>query len=352
MEVVQVSISERGLAVLQAIVNDFVNDGEPVGSKSIVERHSFGVSAATIRNDMALLEEENLIVAPHTSSGRIPTDKGYRLYVDTLAEVRPLTPAQRTAIERFLGEAEDLDDVMSRTVRLLANLTNQAAVIQYPSSDQVSVRQVDLITVGPDRLLSVLILSSAAVEQQLIRLPHTQVDEQWVQSLRDRIAAEIIGFDVSQAQQHLADLLLTADIWASPREHNAVRTVIHAVGEQLQVNRNQKIAVAGTANLTRPGESLASLSAILEAIEEQVVLLRLIQELVADGRGLASSIGRENLPYGIPDTALLATSYELGQDSSSRLGVLGPTRMDYARSIASMRAVSRYLGKLLGETNL
>src|SRR5574338_959034 len=103
-------VSERSLAVLHAIVGDYVSSNEPVGSKTIVERHRFGVSAATIRNDMALLEEEELIVAPHTSSGRVPTDKGYRLYVDTLAKIRPLSAAQKTAIERFLGESRDLDD--------------------------------------------------------------------------------------------------------------------------------------------------------------------------------------------------------------------------------------------------
>ena len=125
-------VSERSLEVLRAIVQDYVASREPVGSKSIVERHSFGVSAATIRNDMALLEEEELIAAPHTSSGRIPTDKGYRVFVDQLTDVRPLTAAQRQAIETFLGESSDLDEVLARTVRLLSQLTNQLALVQYP----------------------------------------------------------------------------------------------------------------------------------------------------------------------------------------------------------------------------
>ena len=125
-------VSERSLAVLRAIVQDYVASREPVGSKTIVERHSFGVSAATIRNDMALLEEEELIAAPHTSSGRIPTDKGYRVFVDQLTDVRPLTAAQRHAIETFLGESSDLDELLARTVRLIAQLTKQLAVVQYP----------------------------------------------------------------------------------------------------------------------------------------------------------------------------------------------------------------------------
>src|SRR5690348_13805633 len=112
-------VTERGLQVLRAIVQDYVDTHEPVGSKSIVERHQFGVSAATIRNDMALLEDEDLIVAPHTSSGRVPTDKGYRVFVDHLAEIRPLSSAQRTAISAFLSDPSDLDDLLTRTVRVL-----------------------------------------------------------------------------------------------------------------------------------------------------------------------------------------------------------------------------------------
>src|SRR5690606_27771868 len=125
-------VSERGLQVLRAIVQDYVETHEPVGSRSIVERHAFGVSAATIRNDMAQLEDEELIVAPHTSSGRVPTDKGYRVFVDHLAQLRPLSGAQRTAIETFLADHNDLDDLMARTVRVLTRLTGQVALAQYP----------------------------------------------------------------------------------------------------------------------------------------------------------------------------------------------------------------------------
>lgn len=346
------SISDRGLAVLRAIVNDFVNEGEPVASKSIVERHSFGVSAATIRNDMALLEEEELIVAPHTSSGRVPTDKGYRLYVDTLAEIRPLTQAQRAAIERFLGEAENLDDVMARTVRLLASLTHQVAVIQYPTAGAGYVKQIELVAIGPDRVLCVVITSNAAVEQHIARIRHAIVDEAWVQGLRDRIATEVMGRDIALAQARVTELIRTAGDWADPNELEPVVSVLQVVEEQLSANRNQRIAVAGTANLSRPGETFQNLSAVLEAVEEQVVLLRLIQELATDERGVGASIGRENLPYGFPDAALIATQYEAGGATLSRLGVLGPTRMNYERNIAAMRAVSRYLGRLLGESNL
>ena len=121
----------RKLEVLRAIVEDYVATEEPVGSKSLAERHSLGVSPATIRNDMALLEEEGFISQPHTSAGRVPTDKGYRLFVDRLAGVKPLSVAERRAIESFLEGAVDLDDVIGRTVRLLSQITRQVAVVQY-----------------------------------------------------------------------------------------------------------------------------------------------------------------------------------------------------------------------------
>src|SRR6187397_2903274 len=148
---------ERRLAVLRAIVEDYVATEEPVGSKALVERHGLGVSPATVRNDMAALEDEGYITQPHTSAGRVPTDKGYRLFVDRLSSVKPLSPAEKRAIQTLLDGAVDLDDVVDRTVRLLAQLTRQVAVVQYPSLTRSTVRHVELVAIGGTRLLLVLI---------------------------------------------------------------------------------------------------------------------------------------------------------------------------------------------------
>ena len=342
-------VSERGLAVLHAIVGDYVSSNEPVGSKAIVERHRFGVSAATIRNEMALLEEEQLIAAPHTSSGRVPTDKGYRLYVDTLAKIRPLTSAQRSAIERFLGESTDLDDALARTVRLLAQLTNQVAVVQYPSLKRTQVRHIDLVAVGEDRVLCVLILGTGVVEQQLAGLPAARVTEAWVNGLRDRIAGVIVGHDLEGAVEAAQGLADSIDEWAEPSEGQLVRHVLDVVLAQLRANRSDRITIAGAANLSRPGDFSSSLPAVLEAIEEQVTLLRLFGELARSGGDVAASIGRENARYGIEGAAVLASSYEHDGDTRSNLGVLGPMRMDYAGNIAAVRAVASYLSRTLDE---
>src|SRR5215472_8673755 len=150
-------LDRRRLDVLRAIVEDYVATQEPVGSRALVDRHALGVSPATIRNDMAALEEEGLIAQPHTSAGRIPTDAGYRLFVDKLTELKPLSAAERRAIQTFLDGAADLDDVLHRAVRTLAQLTRHVAVVQYPLLSRSRVRHLELVSLTSTRLMLVLI---------------------------------------------------------------------------------------------------------------------------------------------------------------------------------------------------
>ena len=158
----------RKLEVLRAIVEDYVHSREPVGSKALVERHHLGVSSATIRNDMAALEDDGLITAPHTSAGRIPTDKGYRLFVDQISAVKPLSQAERRAIQTLLEGSDDLDDVLERTVRLLSQLTNQVAVVQYPHLSRATIRHIEFVLLAPRQVLVVLIANTGKVEQKVV----------------------------------------------------------------------------------------------------------------------------------------------------------------------------------------
>ena len=166
-------MDDRKLQVLRAIVTDYVSSQEPVGSKALVERHNLGVSPATVRNDMAALEEEGYITQPHTSAGRIPTDKGYRLFVDRLGSVKPLSPAEQRAIHTFLSGALDLDDILHRTVRLLAQVTQQVAIVQYPTLSHAEVRHVELVSLSSQRLLVILITSTGRIEQRVVEIPST-----------------------------------------------------------------------------------------------------------------------------------------------------------------------------------
>ena len=223
---------ERQLEILRAIVDEYVATEEPVGSKAIAERHGLGVSPATIRNEMAVLEDAGLIAQPHTSAGRIPTNSGYRLFVDKIAQIKPLSTAERRAIETFMSGADDPDEVATRAVRLLAQITHQVAIVQVQSSERV--------------------------------------------------------------------------------------------------------VLSGTANLARSNvESAADLYPVLEALEEQVVLLKLLADA---GSSINVKIGSEQ-----PSANLQTTSVVSMGAGKGAIGILGPTRMDYASSMGSVHAVARYI---------
>jgi heat-inducible transcriptional repressor len=337
-------VSERGLQVLRAIVQDYVETHEPVGSRSIVDRHSFGVSAATIRNDMAQLEDEELIVAPHTSSGRVPTDKGYRVFVNHLAQLRPLSSAQRSAIESFLTDPADLDDLMVRTVRVLTQLTGQVALAQYPSFARAHVTHLELVALAPNRLLIVLVTDAGGVSQRMAVLPET-IDEPDMAVLRARLSALITGQAIGEASDRLQALLATEE---TPQDR-VLRTLAVVVLDELGGFRQERLVMAGAATLARREQDFrGSIHPLLEAIEEQVTLLRLMSEMVTDEHGLAASIGTENAPFGLGEASIVASNYA-APTGTARVGVMGPTRMDYPSNLAAARAVARYLSRMLDE---
>ncbi|WP_296498093.1 heat-inducible transcriptional repressor HrcA, partial [uncultured Actinomyces sp.] len=162
--------NDRRLKVLSAIVTDYVRTREPVGSKALVERYRLGVSPATIRNDMAALEDEGYIHQPHTSAGRVPTQKGYRLFVDEVARIKPLSVPERAAITALLSGAVDLEQVVARTVRALAQLTGQLAVVEYPSLRYAALQHLELVALGPERVLLVIITDTGRVDQRTVTL--------------------------------------------------------------------------------------------------------------------------------------------------------------------------------------
>jgi heat-inducible transcriptional repressor len=334
---------DRRLAVLRAIVEDYVQTREPVGSRALVERHALGVSPATIRNDMAALEEDGLIAQPHTSAGRIPTDKGYRLFVDRLSTVKPLSAPEKKAIATLLDGAVDLDDVVDRTVRLLAQLTHQVAVVQYPSLTRSTVRHVELVPLGAGRLLVVLITNTGRVEQRFVDV-HRDPTEGTLGDLRARLNAVLSGRRLTEVTE-LVESLPSA---FPPEERTFVQLVLDALEDTLALEREERLVLGGTANLARSGTDFAgSIGPVLEALEEQVVLLKLLTEMAADTGVIGVRIGHEHHHAGFTETAVVASGYGGEGEVVARLGVLGPTRMDYPTTIAAVRAVARYVSRIL-----
>jgi heat-inducible transcriptional repressor len=334
---------DRRLAVLRAIVEDYVHTEEPVGSKALVERHGLGVSPATVRNDMAVLEEEGYITQPHTSAGRVPTDKGYRLFVDRLTTVKPLSAAEKRAISSFLDGAVDLDDVVSRSVRLLSQLTRQVAVVQYPTLSSSTVRHVELVALAPERLLVVLILSTGRVEQRLVELA-APLPEEDLAALRSRVLHAAVGERIADA---VSALRATA---GDPAASGPTGDVVEALVEAMSDHRSdQRVAVGGAANLARYGDSFDSaVRPLLEALEEHVVLLKLLGE-AGSGGTVTVRIGAEGPYEELSSTSVVSTGYGPGEQSLATLGIVGPTRMDYPGTMAAVRAVARYVTRILDE---
>ncbi|MDO5630144.1 MAG: heat-inducible transcriptional repressor HrcA [Mobilicoccus sp.] len=340
---------ERRLVVLRAIVQDYVSTSEPVASKALLDRHALGVSAATIRNDMAALEEAGLITAPHTSAGRIPTDAGYRLFVDRLSEVRPLSAAQRAAIGQFLEGAVDLDDVVDRTVRLLASITRQVAMVQYPSLTRSRVQHIELVPIATGRLMVVLILTTGRVEQRIVPIEADLLGEDGEALLADLRAR----FNEQARDKPLVDVARTLTELPDdlPHEHrDLVRAIVRALEDALVEEREERVVLAGTSNLARVGADFPlSIGPVLSALEEHVVLLRLFGSLAEDvpRADIAVTIGHENPHADLAETSVVSAGYGAGGDVVGGLGVLGPTRMDYPRTMASVRAVARYVSEML-----
>ncbi|SPT54839.1 heat-inducible transcriptional repressor HrcA [Schaalia odontolytica] len=339
------SAQNRRLDVLRAIVTQYVATREPVGSKAIAAG-GLGVSSATIRNDMAVLEEAGLIYQPHTSAGRVPTDRGYRVFVDRLAELKPMSGPERAALETFLSESVDIDDVVERSVRLLAQVTHQVALVQYPVARARLLKHLEVIDLAPGRLLVVVVTADGEVGERTLSFNAPLGDGQ-LREARELLRRHCDGATCATAQACVD----AATASARPELVGTVAAIGTALTDVLSGQSESKIVVAGAANLARGALDFHDIAPVLDALEEQVVLMRLFAE-ADQGDDLHVSIGTENPHDGLSETAVVTGTYRAGSDESdgsAHLGIVGPMRMDYARTMSSVRAVAAYLSRYLAQ---
>ena len=329
----------RKLQILGAIVEDYVSTREPVGSKSLLERHELGVSAATVRNDMSLLEEEGLIHQPHTSAGRVPTDKGYRTFVDHVATIKPLSAPERRAIRALLEDSGDVEELLARTVRVLAQLTQQVAMVQYPARRQARIRHVELVKVADSLLLVVLITESGRVDQRTVPINAGKPTEYYT-VLRDQLNRVVAGREVTDLAAPLAEFLEALP----PPERPAAAEVSEALAALAATRAEGRIMMAGTANIARSAEDFArDVEPLLDVLEEQLVLLRLFTEMHASPGAVEVRIGTELQDRALHQAAVVGAGYGVG----SHVAILGPSRMDYVTGISTVQAIARYVSRFL-----
>ncbi len=342
------STTERRLHVLKAIVVEHVSTNEPVSSKTIAQAHVSGVSSATIRSDMSALEERGLIQQPHTSAGRVPTEAGYRTYVDRLGDPSLLGVEERSQLEKQLQSAEDHDELIERAVRLLARLTNQAAVVEYPDLSLLGIRRVEVLDLGPSRLLVLVVSSTGRVAERLIE----RRSDEGVTPDRD-VLAQISNVLTDACQDRSAqdsiDAVKNAIEQSDPERKELLETVAEALGDILRPLAVSRFATAGVSNLARTRVDFSDVSLILEVLEDQVPLIRVLRELHT--APVQVSIGAENQTDELAEVSLVSATYSCPTTTPNstpvHVGVVGPTRMDYPGSLAAVKTVSKYLSELL-----
>ncbi|AZA11889.1 heat-inducible transcriptional repressor HrcA [Corynebacterium gerontici] len=340
------STAQRRTKVLHAIVADYIARQDPVGSKALLERHNLKVSSATIRNDMAALEAEGYIVQQHASSGRIPTERAYREFVDSIHTVKPLSQAERTAIVSFLEGGVDLEDVLHRSVRLLSQLTRQAAVVQLPNLAVAHVKHLEVVALSPLRLLLVLITDTGRVDQRNVELDHP-CNEEHVAKLRDVLNQALAGRTLADASVALSQL---ADPQGQqqrldPEIHMFALRCITVLIETLLEQPNDKIIVAGASQLAKATQHLSH--ELLEALEEQVVVLRLLANAQELGQ-VQVHIGQEDSDAGLPGASVVSTGYGAQGATFGGMAVVGPTFMDYSGTMSKVHAVAQYVSRVIG----
>jgi heat-inducible transcriptional repressor len=338
-------LGPRKAAVLRAVVEEYVRSGEPVGSETIAENSGLGVSSATIRNEMAALEELGYLTHPHTSAGRIPTDVGYRHYVDTLPAGGRLRDAQRRAITGYFAEAIlDLEEVLKGSVELLSRLTQYAGLAVPPSVSDEPVVRIEIIDMGPT-LMILAIGQHGRVDKRVIDRP--EAFEQRTINETERTLGSVRGLTYAEAQ---AKLLQLAAETPSPR-HDLLLMVADTLRDATHGERSGHVVVGGVSNLADDAQlwRLETLRRLFETLEREHEMLRVLQDVSGPGADLRVTIGQEHPTTGEWEASLVTAPFKAGDVTVGTIGVVGPTRMDYLSAMASVRAVAKRLSELATE---
>jgi heat-inducible transcriptional repressor len=330
-------LDDRKAAILTAVVEEYIRTAAPVGSGHVAQMRELSVSSATVRNEMSTLENEGYLIQPHTSAGRIPTDKGYRFFVDSLAP-GALGAAQTHQVRTFFARAHGaLEQMLADTSRLLSAVTDYAAVVVAPAAEATTIRSAQLVGLGGRVALVVIVLSNGSIEKRSVELP-----------------PECSEASITAASVHLAGQL-SGLTWGAP----AVVTPTGDSGVDALVSRavasfadsaaveGDHIFVGGVSRMADAFDAVDTIRGVLGILEQQYVVVGLISDIL--DRGLTVSIGTEHGVGPLADCSVIVAPYEVDGEPVGSVGILGPTRMHYDQALAAVAVVSRRLGRALSE---
>jgi len=340
----QQGLSERRALILSAIVSHYVRSGEPVGSKTLVERYNLGVSAATVRNEMAALEDAGYIYHPHTSAGRVPTDAGYRHFVDAFGPDVRLPEREARRVETFFGEPRwELEDALRQTASLLSNLTNHAAVVFAPALDRSVVRHVELVELSGSRAMVLVVADTGRVENHVISIPDGRNDAQL-----DETAAMLNKLLEGTPLEKAAEAIDNG-LDRLPLELRDVATAVAgSLRRGLTDNEAERVFLEGTSTIVdeQKFSDLETVRQVIGALEHRRLLLEVLADALSVG-SVSVRIGSENQMSEMQYCSVITAPYGSEDNPVGTLGIVGPTRMDYRRTIAAVHEVSSNLGRML-----
>ena len=328
-------LDERKKAILRAVVREYISTAQPVGSTHIASAPGVGVSSATVRNEMAVLEQEGFLAQPHTSAGRIPTDKGYRFFVDTMTEPGQLDEGSQQRVGDFFDATHGrLEEMLHQTSNLLAQLTHHAALVVGPPGDRANVRSVQVVALSARVAVVVAVLSNGTVENETIEL-----------------GEEISDVRVAAATAHLQRMLtgrVIDDVTVSTSGDAEVDMICDAAMASLQrASHREPLFIGGTAGVAQSFEAVETVRNVLHVLEQQYVMVSLVRDVLS--RGLSVAIGTEHGVEPLAACSVVVAPVVVDGEHIGSVGVLGPTRMNYPQALATVEVVSNRLGRHLGD---
>jgi len=335
-------LDARKAAILKAVVEEYIETAQPVGSATVSRVPDLGVSSATVRNEMGVLEREGYLVQPYTSAGRVPTDKGYRFFVDSLSRPGLLGPTQSQLVREFFAHAHgELEQMLHDTSRLLANVTDCAAVVVAPSHEVATILSVQLLARGSGNVLLVVVLSDAAVEKRSFEVSDEVTDTQ-LAAATAHLSRVLVGTAFG------AGAVVPAPATGDPPVDELTQLVLIALQSGHGSDRDiDSVFVGGTARMAAAFDAVGTIRQVLTILEQQFVLVSLLQDVL--NRGLSVAIGTEHGVLPLADCSVVVAPYTVEGEPVGTVGVLGPTRMHYEQALAAVAVVSQRLGRALTE---
>jgi heat-inducible transcriptional repressor len=335
-------LDERKATILRAVVTEYIETAQPVGSGHVAGSAEVNVSSATVRNDMAALEAEGYLAQPHTSAGRIPTEKGYRFFVDQLGGPGKLGATESQQVRSFFSRTHgEMEQMLFDTSRLLSSLTHYAAVVVGPQHEVATIKSVQLVSLSARMVLAVLVLSNGAIEKHSIELA-IDTEELVVNAAAVRLSSLLV-------QQTLASVA-TLDVEAFlVGEAPDVASVLRAAFSELRTDHrhDDQVFIGGTSDMVASFDAVRTVSEILRILEQQLVVVSLLEDVL--DRGLSVAIGRETGNEALADCSIVVAPYVVDGETAGTIGVLGPTRMHYDQALSAVAVVANRLGRTLSE---